>query len=334
MNRSLRFKLRAALAPLVLACAVSTVPMSAAAQQAGQDGERASRSSRGFSLASSEEVEQLARQQYAELKKQAAAQGALAPADHPTTQRVRRISERLIVHAPRFNERAAQWQWEVNVIGSKQVNAFCMPAGKIAVFTGLIDRLRLNDDELAMVIGHEMAHALLEHGRERVGKTRASQLFTMGASVLSQVLGYGDLGGLAANAGGQLLLLKYGREDETESDQMGMEIAARAGFDPRAALTLWQKMAAVTQNQSGPPQFLSTHPSHSTRTRDIQAYLPKVLPLYAQATGRSANALPAYGSTPSRDQEALRGVGPRGAAPTGNADDAAGSRGVGPRGMQ
>lgn len=264
------------------------VPLPAAAQHAERDSGATHRQQPLLSLASSEEVERAAIQQYEELKRQAAAQGALAPTGHPSYQRVRRISERLVAQAPRFNPRASQWQWEVNVIGSQQVNAFAMPGGKIAVFTGLIDRLKLTDDELAMVVGHEIAHALLEHGRERVGKTRGAELFTMGASVLSQILGYGNLGGQVVGTGAQLALLKYGRDDETEADQMGMELGARAGFDPRAALTLWQKMDAVSRNQQRPPQWLSTHPSNATRSREIQARLPKVLPLYAEATGRHA----------------------------------------------
>ena len=278
------------------------------------------RSSRALSLASSEEVEQAARQQYAQLKQEAARQGALAPPGHPLLERVQRISERLIPHAVRFNPRARDWQWEVNVIGSRQINAFCMPGGKIAVFTGLIEQLKLTDDEIAVVVGHEMAHALLEHGREQVGKSRAAQWVTLGASVFSQILGYGNLGGAVANTGSQLLLLKYGREDESESDGMGLEIAARAGFDPRAALVLWRKMAAASGGQQQ-PSFLSTHPSHSTRIRDIQEDLPRVMPLYAQAVGMDVASLPAYGSsasarrgTPSVDA-VPPGSGMRGSAP-------------------
>jgi len=126
--------------------------------------------SRALSLASAQSVEREAAQQFAALKREAAEKRALAPADHPQLKRLRRIAEQLIVHAPRFNERAGEWKWEVILIGSRQVNAFCMPGGKIAFFTGILDTLKLDDDEVAMVMGHEIAHALLEHGRERVGK--------------------------------------------------------------------------------------------------------------------------------------------------------------------
>ncbi len=263
--------------------------------------------SRALSLASAQEVEKLSAKQYEDLKREAAAQRALAPPDYPPLQRLRAIAQRLIAQAPRYNERARQWSWEVNLIGSKQVNAFCMPGGKIAFFTGIIDRLKLGDDEIAQVMGHEMAHALLEHGRERVGKARAAQWVTLGASVFSQILGYGDLGGTLASGGSQLLLLKYGREDELEADALGMELAARAGFDPRAATVLWQKMSRLQQQGGGTPQWLSTHPSNSVRLRDIERRLPKAMELYAAATGRSPDAVPPYrtaaiaapGQTPS-----------------------------------
>ncbi|HVL55656.1 MAG TPA: M48 family metallopeptidase [Burkholderiaceae bacterium] len=246
--------------------------------------------SRALSLASAEEVERMADAQYRNLLSQAAAARALAPPDHPIRVRVRAIADRMIPHAPRYNERARSWRWELNVFGSKQINAFCMPGGKIGIFTGIVDRLQLTDDEIAMVIAHEIAHALQEHGRERVGQARAAQWVTLGASVFSQILGYGDLGGALASGGSQMLLLKYGRDDELEADAIGMELAARAGFDPRAAVSLWQKMSA--QAQRAPPEWLSTHPSHANRIRQIEARLPKVLPIYAQAVGRPADKPP------------------------------------------
>ena len=211
-------------------------------------------------------------------------------------QRLERIAQRLIPHTHRFGERSGDWKWEVNLIGSKQVNAFVMPGGKIAFFTGIIDRLRLTDDEIAMIMGHEMAHALLEHGREREGQARLAQIATIGASVFSQILGYGDLGGQLASGASQLTLLKFSRGDETEADLVGMDIAARAGYDPRAAVKLWQKMSGLSQGQGQPPQFLSTHPAHATRIDTIRAALPKVLPLYARTRGLAPQALEPYAS--------------------------------------
>ncbi len=259
------------------------MPLASARDQA-----EASTRSRGLSLASSDEVEALAVKQYEALKREAASQRALAPPDYPPLQRLRAVAQRLIAQTGRYNERARRWQWEVNLIGSKQVNAFCMPGGKIAFFTGIIDQLKLDDNEVAAVMGHEMAHALREHGRERVGKARAAQWVTLGASVFSQILGYGDLGGQLASGGSQLMLLKYGREDELEADALGLELAARGGYDPRAAVSLWQKMGRQSRKQSGSPQWLSTHPSNEARLRDIERRLPAAMDLYksAGAAGR------------------------------------------------
>jgi predicted Zn-dependent protease len=250
--------------------------------------------SRIASLADAERIEAQGVAQYGKLLRQAASQGALAPPDYPPRQRLERIAQRLIPYTHRFSERADDWRWEVNLLGSKQVNAFVMPGGKIAFFTGIIDRLKLSDDEIAMIMGHEMAHALLEHGREREGQARLAQIATIGASVFSQILGYGDLGGQLASGASKLTLLKFSRGDETEADLVGMDIAARAGFDPRAAVKLWQKMSALAQGQGQPPQFLSTHPAHATRIDTLRAALPKVLPLYARTRGVPPQALEPY----------------------------------------
>ena len=234
--------------------------------------------SRVASLASSEKLEREATAQYAKLLDSAAAQKALAPADFPQLQRLQSIAKRLIPYTHRFSNRADEWRWEVNLIGSKQINAFVMPGGKIVFYTGIIDRLKLTDDEIAMVMGHEMAHALLEHGRERAGQQKVAQAATIGASVLSQVMGYGDLGGLLASQTSKFTLLSFSRGDESDADLVGMDIAARAGYDPRAGISLWQKMAEASKGE--PPQFLSTHPSHASRIDNMRGSLPKVMPLY------------------------------------------------------
>ncbi len=250
--------------------------------------------SRALRFASAEDVERQALQQYNQLRQQAQAQGALAPEDYPPVQRLRRIAAQIIPHTQRWNERARNWRWEINLIGSKQVNAFCMPGGKIAFYTGIIDQLKLTDDEIATIMGHEIAHALREHGREREGKARVAQVVTIGASVLSSILGYGNLGGQVAQQGAQLTLLKYGRDDETEADLVGMDIAARAGYDPRAGIKLWEKMAAVAKG--APPQWLSTHPSHGKRIDEIRKHLPETMPLFALAKGTEVSNLPPYQS--------------------------------------
>jgi predicted Zn-dependent protease len=229
-------------------------------------------------LVSAEQIEQAAGQQYREMEKQASDKRALASDSNPQVVRLRVISQRLIPFTYEWNERARQWKWEVNLIDSKEINAFCMPGGKIAFFSGILDQLKLTDDEVAMVMGHEMTHALREHARERIGKTTATR---SAIAVGAAIFGLGDISRMVADMGGQLLTLKFGRDDESEADLIGMELAARAGYDPHAGVTLWKKMAAA--NKGAPPQFMSTHPSGPTRIRDIEVNLPKVEPLYARA---------------------------------------------------
>ena len=229
-------------------------------------------------LVPADQIEQAAAQQFVQMQREAASKRALAPDSHPQLQRLRYIAQRLIPYTYEWNRRAAQWKWEVILIGSPQVNAFCMPGGKIAFYWGILQKLQLSDDEVAMIMGHEMAHALREHARERMGKTFA----TRGAlEIGSALLGLGDLGRMAAGMGGQLLTLTFSRSDESEADLVGMELAARAGYNPAAGVTLWQKMAAASKG--APPEFLSTHPSGNTRIKDIEANLPKVEGLYAKA---------------------------------------------------
>lgn len=229
-------------------------------------------------LVPAEKVEQAAAQQYGQMLAQARAKNALAGPNDPQVRRLRAIAAKITPFAMEWNERAKGWKWEVNLIGANQINAFCMPGGKIAFYTGILNGLKLTDDEVAMVMGHEIAHALREHARERMGKNAATGL---GANLLSQVLGLGDIGQTVTQYGAQLLTLKFGREDESEADLVGMELAARAGFNPRAAVSLWQKMGAA--NKGAPPEWLSTHPSGNARIAQIEANLPQVLPLYERA---------------------------------------------------
>ena len=229
------------------------------------------------------EVENSAVQQYRQMLQQAASKNALGPDNHPQVVRLRAIAQRIIPHSYEWNPRAREWKWEVNLIGSTQINAFCMPGGKIAFYSGILTKLELTDDEVAMVMGHEVAHALREHARERMGKTAATQgLSRLGGAVVAGIFGIDPrVTDFVAREGANLLTLKFSREDETEADLVGMELAARAGYDPRAGATLWQKMSAA--NKSAPPQWLSTHPSGSARIHEIEANLPKVLPLFERA---------------------------------------------------
>jgi predicted Zn-dependent protease len=226
---------------------------------------------------SPQQVDQAARQQYAQVLGQAQQKGALN-VDARQTERVRAIAQRLIPHTAVFRDDAPRWNWEVNVLVSDQVNAWCMPGGKIAVYTGLIDKLKITDAELAAVMGHEIAHALREHARERMGRQQATAIGTAALEIFTGVR-LGQVGDALTQA---VFVLPNSRENEQEADRIGVELAARAGYDPRAAITLWEKMTK-TGGGSAPPQWLSTHPSHETRIRDLQDYSQRVLPLYEQA---------------------------------------------------
>ncbi|MGH8254084.1 MAG: M48 family metallopeptidase [Steroidobacteraceae bacterium] len=231
-------------------------------------------------LVSEEEVEQGAVQAYAAELDKAKQQGQLN-ADASQSQRVRAISERLIRQTPVFRPDAAKWNWTVNVQKSDQINAYCMPGGKIMVYSALIDKLKLSDAELATVIGHEMAHALREHSREAASRMRAEQ----GLGAIAQIAGVSsDVVGLAGTVTQVTFDLPHSRVQESEADRIGLELMARAGYDPHAALTLWQKMAQASQN--GTPAFLSTHPTDASRLATLQSLLPRVLPLY-QAAAKS-----------------------------------------------
>ena len=230
-----------------------------------------------------EALEQQAAQAYQTLLATAAEKGQLVAANDVAAVRIRRIEQRLLPQAFRINSRSRQWDWQVNLIDSQEVNAFCMPGGKIAFYTGLVDHLQLSDSEIAIVMGHEMTHALREHGveqyqkhlygqvAEQLGVSLASRYFNIDPSLLSA----------GAHVVDNLAQLRFSRTDETEADRIGLEIAARAGFDPRAGLTLFEKMDRASRNRH--LEFLSSHPGGPNRIRAIQAQLPHVLPLYQDA---------------------------------------------------
>ncbi len=227
---------------------------------------------------SAQQLDQSANKQYSELLADEKKKNNLNR-DRAQVARVRSISNRLIAQTPAFRPDAKTWQWEVNVLTSAEVNAWCMPGGKIAVYSGLIEKLKVTDDELAAVIGHEISHALREHARERASDQMvAGSLISIG----SALLGVGSLGQQGAEyAYMGVIGLPNSREHEREADRIGVELAARAGYDPRAAITLWQKMGKV--GGSAPPTFLSTHPSSADRSSDLTVYAQRVMPLYLQA---------------------------------------------------
>ncbi len=234
------------------------------------------------SLLSSQQMEQGAGQAYQKIIAEAKAKGTL-DRDPAQTQRIQRIAARIIPTTAAFRPDAQSWKWEVHVLTSEQINAWCMPGGKIAFYSGIIEKLELTDDEAAAIMGHEIAHALREHGRERASSA-VNQAIAI--QIIGGLLGVGDVGQTLAD---QVLTATIGsrnsREQETESDRIGVELAARAGFDPRAAVQLWQKMAKVGGAKG--PEWLSTHPAADTRIRDLEAYSLKVMPLYEQAKAKT-----------------------------------------------
>lgn len=227
---------------------------------------------------SSEQIEQSANQQYSEMMAEARKKGVLNK-NQAQVDRVRAIANRIIPQVTAFRPEAQKWAWEVNVLSMPEVNAWAMPGGKMAVYSGLIEKLNITDDELAAVMGHEIAHALREHARER-----ASEQMVAGGliSIGSALFGVGDLGQKGAEyAYMGLLGLPNSRRHETEADRIGVELAARAGYDPRAAITLWQKMGQAASGE--PPKFLSTHPSREDRMQDLTEYSARVMPLYEKS---------------------------------------------------
>ena len=220
------------------------------------------------------QIDAAADQSYDEMLADARAKARLNR-DAALDARVREVARRLIAQVGAFRRDALGWNWEINVFQSDEINAFCMAGGKIGVFSGLVTKLNLTDDELAAVLGHEIAHALREHVREQVSAQYAQQLplLVLGAVTGSDALA--QLGGMVTKV---TLGLPRSRQAEREADDIGVELAARAGYDPRAASTLWQKMAQV--GGAGGPEFLSTHPSNASRQQDIARAAQVVLPLY------------------------------------------------------
>lgn len=288
---------------LTLAALAGAAPGAIAKDEVSPDGVKVDKMSPLRNLVPEGELEAAALQQFTGLKQQAQQKGVLVPDSDPQVQRLRAIAKQLIPHAERWNPSATDWKWEVALIDIKQINAFCMPGGKIGFFTGILNQLKLTDEEVAIVMGHEIAHALREHGRERLAK---SNLTNAGAKVLgfglSALFGIDpNLTNTATGIGANLAILKFSRGDETEADLVGLDIVARAGYDPRAGVALWQKMAMVSKN--APMEWLSTHPAGKSRIAEMQKHMPSVMPLYAKAKGVEQSSLPPYTTN-------VKGIGP------------------------
>jgi len=232
---------------------------------------------------SSEEVNAGAQKAYSQMMAEAQKKNAL-DRDAAQVQRVKNIVSRLVPQTATFRPDAAKWPWEVHVVSLDDVNAWCMPAGKMAVYTGLINKLQPSDDELAAVMGHEIAHALREHSREQISQQMGTQA---AIGIAGALFGVGELGQGIGNMVADVTLNKpKSRTHETEADRIGVELAARAGYDPHAAVSLWEKMMKLGGSQ--PPQWLSTHPSNESRIADLKTYSERVMPLYQSAKGSSA----------------------------------------------
>lgn len=267
-RRAFRWTAGAGLAVMLAACApVQTT-------QSGQIG--INRTQYMSSLVSEAELNQEAAGQYQQILAQARAKQALDPSA-AQTQRVQNIAHRLIAQVGAFRPDARNWAWEIHVLKSNEINAWCMPGGKIAVYTGLLDKIKPTDAELAAVMGHEIAHALREHAREQVSRQMGADV---GISILAAITGSQAVADLGSNLSQVMFTLPNSRANETEADRMGVELAARAGYDPRAAITLWQKMGQA--GGSAPPEMLSTHPSSQSRIQDLEKASAQVLPLYRQ----------------------------------------------------
>jgi predicted Zn-dependent protease len=199
----------------------------------------------------------------------------------PEYERLKTIANRLIPQTAVFRDDTRNWNWGLQLIDSPIVNATCAPGGRISFYSGIINKLNLTDDEIAAIMGHEIAHAVREHGREQVSQALAQNIIS---NVALAAAGAGSAQSIdAANQIMQyVLVLPNSRQNEREADAIGLELAARGGYDPRAAITLWQKMSKESQGKN-PPEFLSTHPSNENRIKELSALIPKVMPLYEAA---------------------------------------------------
>ncbi|MBU3636328.1 M48 family metallopeptidase [Polynucleobacter sp. es-MAR-4] len=232
-----------------------------------------------FMMASSEEVNRISAASYNEQNQKAKEKNILVTSG-PTYDRLKFIANRLILQTEAFRDDTKQWDWHLTLIDAPVLNATCAPGGKITFYTGIVEQLNLNDDEIAAIMGHEIAHALREHGRERVSQAVAQNILVNIASALAGP--YGSAVSAANQVAHYAIVLPNSRENESEADAIGLELAARAGYNPMGAISVWQKMVKATQDK-GPPEFLSTHPSGETRIEQLTALMPAVEPLYKAA---------------------------------------------------
>lgn len=255
---------------IALAAAVALVTVACATSPTGRS---------QLMLVSEEQAIASSRQAYVQSIGKLKAEGKLV-SDPKVLARVEKITERLVAQAIAMRPDSARWEWSVEVIDEPEtVNAWCMAGGRMAVYTGLIRKLDPTDDELAQVMGHEIAHALANHTAEKMSMAMASQLGVLAVGIASDNPNRNMA--MAAAAAQLAVQLPNSRTAEAEADHIGIELAAKAGYDPRAAATLWQKMGTV--GGSKPPAFLSTHPGPEQRQQKLAQLAPQMQPYYAAA---------------------------------------------------
>ena len=243
-----------------------------------KDGVKVENASNIRHIVSSRDLIIAAEKEFEKIKQNAKKTKKLAKSDDVLLIKLKKILNKIQPFATSWNPASLRWEWEIILINDKQLNAFCMPGGKIAFFRGIVEELNLTDDEIGVIMGHEMAHALREHARSRIAK---GQLTNLGADIISSALGLGRGERRLLGFGSQLLGLSFSRKDEKDADLVGLDLTARAGFNPRAGLTLWEKMAKA--NDGSPPEWLSTHPSNKSRLTEIKKTLPAVEPLFNES---------------------------------------------------
>ncbi len=256
-----------ALVALLSACASTTRPGAVAVSRSQ------------FMMASTEDVNRLSAASYSEQNQKAKEKNILVTSG-PTYDRLKLIANRLIPQTEVFRDDTRQWDWQLTLINAPTLNATCAPGGKITFYTGIIEQLNLNDDEIAAIMGHEIAHALREHGRERVSQAAAQNVLVNIATALAGP--YGSAVSAANQVAHYAIVLPNSRENESEADAIGLELAARAGYNPMGAISVWQKMLKATKDKNS-PEFLSTHPSGETRIEQLTALMPAVEPIYKAA---------------------------------------------------
>lgn len=264
-KRRIRLAFLLAVSTLLLACANTTRPGAVGIERSQ------------LMLVSSAEVERISAVSFNE-QNQKAKEKQILITSGPEYDRLKYIANRLIQQTGVFRDDTRQWNWQLSLINAPVLNATCAPGGKITFYTGIIEQLNLTNDEIAAIMGHEISHALREHGRERLSQAMAQNV----ALNIASASGYGSAANIANQAAQYVLVLPNSRQNESEADAIGLELAARAGYNPEAAISVWQKMLKATKGKN-PPEFLSTHPSGETRIEQLTELMPAVMPIYQQA---------------------------------------------------